>query len=141
MRRIIFRGKRTDNGKWVASGNLIRFNPENGNELVFIPGVDEKCTCTHDEHGNIIAFDEGTFYKVDPNTVGQYTGLVDKNGTKIFEGDVVKVTEDEGNTDFCDGGIGDVSFYDGLWYVSGEVNNGLNDLMKCYYVEVIGNIH
>lgn len=42
---------------------------------------------------------------------------------------------------FSDGGIGDVVFYRGIWYVSGEVHNGLYDLERNYYVSVIGNIH
>ena len=78
------------------------------------------------------------------DTVGQYTGLTDKNGKKIFEGDIIKVTDDEGNIDWPDTGIGRVEFYEGMWYVDGGTmgtNNGLHDLdYDDYVLEVIGNI-
>ena len=80
-------------------------------------------------------------YEVIPETIGQYTGLTDKNGKKIFEEDIVKVTNDNGETNLCSCGIGDVCFYDGAWYIGGEVNDGLYDVKNIYYIEVIGNIH
>ena len=70
MREIIFRAKTVCDGDWVYGG--ITWNPSK--KEVFI----------HTE------WDEG---KVIPETVGQYTGLCDKNGTKIFEGDIVKIID------------------------------------------------
>ena len=67
MREILFRGKTVCDGDWIYGG--IIWNPSK--KKVFI----------HTE------WDEG---EVIPETVGQYTGLKDKNGTKIFAGDIVK---------------------------------------------------
>ena len=147
MREILFRGKRLDNGKWIASGNIIRFNPECGEDPVFIPGLNEKCTCAHDEFDNIIAFEKVAFYKVDPKTVCQFTGLYNAANQKIWEGDIVRF----GNANYV------VQREDetpgGYWastaYIMKEI--GVCDYMSFvdtiddYYneicVEIIGNIH
>lgn len=68
MREILFRGKRLGNGEW-AYGFLVKM---------------------FGAYHIIDKYDENTAYEVIPETVGQYTGLKDKNGKRIFEGDIVR---------------------------------------------------
>lgn len=147
MRELLFRGKRFDNGEWVESGNIIRFNPERGEDLVFIPGMNEKCISTHDEFDNIVAFVEVGFYKVNPKTVGQFTGLTDKNDERIFEGDIVHVlgnqqVEDWKNVNY----IGSIAFLDaGFCVIDGTIEDHAFRRYQLprldFDLEVIGNIH
>ena len=120
MREILFRGKRKDNGKWVY-GTL-------NNVLDEVPRIQYAVI----EHGMMFLTD----FDVIPETVGQYTGLKDLHGTRIFEGDVVKSIAAWYVVEFGNGGYGLRPFGKGkLIPIMGHGNFNENE------VEVIGNVH
>lgn len=75
MREILFRGKRVDNGEWVYSSFIMQ---DKEHKLLLLAEVE--------------LFDGEMWRAIDPETVGQFTGLYDKKGTRIFEGDIIMPT-------------------------------------------------
>jgi uncharacterized phage protein (TIGR01671 family) len=122
-REIKFRGKRLDNGEWVY-GYYVKYNDYSDNI-----------------HESII--DEyGYMYDVDLATVGQYTGLKDKNGREICEGDIVMVESRDEEYDailavcpFL------VMFSDGWFCIAEDEESPWGPISKLESLEVIGNIH
>jgi uncharacterized phage protein (TIGR01671 family) len=139
MREILFRGKRIDNGEWIEGFYYKEPAPPScfsvGDDTHWIVFVDPTFLPDWGLPYRMVRVD------VEPGTVGQYTGMTDNNGKKIFEGDIVE------GLDFTaeDGGYGVVTFDDGAFEVVGSCDNNIvGTFHENYYgrdFEVIGNIH
>ena len=115
MREIKFRGKRLDNGEWLY-GSLVILN------------------------GRYFIFDDANRHEVDPTTVGEFTGLKDKNGKEIYEGDVMEIPETDFNAEI----IGRVLFEEDAYYIiplRGGHLWGLHWSLRKHDAKIIGNIH
>lgn len=115
MREILFRGKRKDNGEW-EQGDLDRGLFANIDFISYFKTIGERVS-----------------YEVIPETVGQYTGLTDKNGKKIFEGDIILFDEEYGHIEYDDLDAQFILSFD-TWVTTFGIVNSRD-------VEVIGNIH
>jgi uncharacterized phage protein (TIGR01671 family) len=87
--RYLFKAKRADNGEWVQ-GNLIQScDATDGWEAIIIPAKNSNMFTKHIKRGyGNLGFEN--WYRVDPSTICQCTGLRDKNGELIWENDIVK---------------------------------------------------
>lgn len=120
MREILFRGKRE--GKWIE-GSLVRF-PDGTTEICY---SGEKC--------DIDELDKAT---VETETVGQFTGRIDKNGKKVFEHDILQILDGvaRGIVQWWENDQCYVLETKEGWHIDDFGNYGRPE---CY--EVIGNIH
>ena len=139
MREILFRGRRIDTGEWVE-GLLTIDDFALGDK-----GVERRyCikSVPHDVGGSFV------WVPVIPTTVGQYTGLKDKNGQRIFEGDILKEKYRYDGKNVLHEVAFDVSSFGTKRFVSGKLSDiciPFDDCENALYTEgeteVIGNIH
>jgi uncharacterized phage protein (TIGR01671 family) len=131
MREYLFRGKRIDNGQWIY-GYYIKATHHWHNH-----GVHEDWIATDTVQNGGWCNVRGK-YAVSPETIGQYTGLTDENGKKIFEGDIVRISE---RGESVNGKIIFKNAYNGGWLVADKTEQSSCCLALRNSVEVIGNIH
>ena len=128
MREILFRGKNIANGKWEEGYFCPKDIPSPFGEPIDCP--------------SIIRNEDLLWCTVIPETVGQYTGLTDKNGKKIFEGDIIKIPDD-----YDEFGINAGESYEIYFAFGGFRLKPKHSRARGFWleddetVEIIGNIH
>ena len=120
MREILFRAKRIDNGEWLEGG--YSYCKKDDTHYITNMGKD---------HISHIGFHQ----PIDPDTICQFTGLTDKNGNKIWENDVVKMTYRE---NYFENGV--VRYYEQDVRYRFCVESGQFSFDNTDTIEVLGNI-
>lgn len=136
MREILFRGKLAE-----RFADVVKMRPDLTIKDNFIYGslitCGDKCficASAYASHKFCMNNSDATMFEVDPETVGQYTGSIDKNRTKIFEGDIVRAI-----THLTDIYVGAVTFENGaFWYKNWS---WFKFQFKFEKTEIIGNIY
>jgi uncharacterized phage protein (TIGR01671 family) len=123
MREILFRGKRIYNGEWVYG--LPNYGTGGCIDNIVIQGKKEEYALIYEE------------------TIGQFTGFCDKNGTKIFEGDILVIHYDDLYPE--DTTKSTVAFHNGAWSLKDHYDMGWKgrgmEAFDAQRSEVIGNIY
>ena len=140
MRDILFRGKRKGDGKWVE-GYYVMVDPVDMPDRIREPKavifpVYATCNWFNKYFYNAV--------EVLPETVGQFAGLVDCYGKKIFEGDVLSITRGDvikGVMYPNRSEIGVVEYCEGKFLMEIKHEYERREIMPLRYIEVIGNIH
>lgn len=128
MRTIKFRGK---------IKNDPSYRPTNFGKGVWVVGLVSKRPCIDEIYANKFYIHTGeNEFEVDPETIGQFTGLKDKNGNEIYEDDIVKTVNNYVIPSMECTGI--VEFKRGAFRLNGEQ---LINAVEFHKAEVIGNIH
>lgn len=154
-----YRAKRKNDGRWTE-GALIPY----GSDPKIIHAISVHPEFVDSEN---VYYCEGS--PVDPDTICGFTGFYDNTewgeltpeeqavflypedgsrhrkeewrGKKIFENDIVRVTDDDGDISELnsDTGLGRVVFCFGMWYITNGIENSLYEIGRGYYIRVIGN--
>ena len=131
MREILFRGKRVDNGEWVY-GSLLSCDIIIQTDKIFSNGI-------ANADGSVdIKF--GGWFGVSSETVGQYTGLTDKNGKNIFEGDII-LSSISGFSYAVEWSERRARFTGNNERINCEFGFDSKDTRSLRNIEVIGNVH